>query len=145
MNAQLKKKNHRSPWQARWGKTYAAATVISFCIIISVLFLSLAPCPTNLPDESYLNRSLQISSSKEIIPCIHPQTDTSKELRTCLGVRDSVKSEVSWQEIYNSEKLFQTPYKNSNKAGSEKDAAPDFVRRWFLHYHRDHRHTYKEN
>jgi len=145
MNAGLQRESVISFLAALLKKKISAASTATYNIFIPILLLSLVTGPTNLTGESYLNRSLQISSSKEITPCIHPQTDTSKELRTCLGVRDSVKSEVSWQEIYNSEKLFQTPYKNSNKAGSEKDAAPDFVRRWFLHYHRDHRHTYKEN
>ena len=139
MNFQLKKKSHRSPWQARWGKTYAAATVISICIIISVLFLSLAPCQTNLPDEAQLHTSVQFSSGPGIILNYDQLSNNFRELKSSCFLNYSLKSEGSRLEIYHGVGLFQTPASGIRRLSIEKSATPGFVCRWLLHFHRDHK------
>lgn len=139
MNAQLKKKNHRSPWQARWKKIFSAATVVVFFIILSILFLSLIPCPTDLPDDTRLHRSAQISSGIGTIFNHDQLTNNSRELKSSCILIDSLKSEGSLCEIYPNEDLFQTLDAGSRRISSDKSATPRFVCRWLLHYHRNHK------
>ena len=139
MNFQLKKKSLRSPWPAWWKKTYSAATVVIFCMIISVLFLSLVPCPTDLPDEGRLHQSGQISSGTEITLNNIQRINFSLELKSSNLLNDSLKSGGSLRKIYHDEDLFNTPDAGNRRVSIGKNVAPGFVCRWLLHYHRDHK------
>ena len=143
MNARLKRKSTRLHLPAPWKKIFSAASVLVFSIIISTLFLSLIPCPTDLPDGARLHRSAQVSSSTGII-LNNQHTNTSRELKSCDTLIDSLKSE-GWREIYHSEDLFQSLDPDSHRAGIEKNATPGFVCRWLLHYHRNHKKDCREN
>jgi len=139
MNAQLKKKSHRSVWPARWKKIFSAATVVVFFMLISVLFLSLIPCPTDLPDEARLHSSAQISSGTGIILNYDQLTNNSREPKSSCVLIDSLKSESARLEIYHGEDLFQTPDAGNRRVSIDKSTTPGFVCRWLLHFHRDHK------
>ena len=139
MKVQLIKKSHRSLWPARLGKIFSAATVVVLFMLISVLFLSLSPCPTDLADEARLHSSAQFSSGPGIILNYDQFSNNFRELKSSCVLNDSLKSEDIRPEIYHCEELFQAHDTGNRRVSNDKSATPGFVCRWLLNYHRNHK------
>lgn len=112
---------------ARWKQTLVAAIGVTFSITMFIALLSFMAGLNDLLDSLILNRTPHVRLFNEIKPNSHQPINSVKAYKNTHNFISSIKSSVSRQAIFNTEKILKAIKKDKRVLGiAPKIVAPVF-------------------
>ena len=116
---------------ARWKQTLVAAIGVTFGITMFITLLSFMTGLNNLLDGLILNRTPHVRIFNDIKPNSNQPVNTDTNFKTTYNFIQSVKSNNSRQEIYNSGAIMDAIKNDERVLGyAPKISAPDRHHEW---------------